>query len=428
MNRGSRMMAALLCVIMVLGMIGCSSKTTDTGNSSGKKEVTVWSWDPSYNVAALKEAKAIYEKMNPDVTINVVEMAKADIEQKLNTILASGQKSELPDVVLIEDLNSVKYMESYPNAFVPYDNVDYSKFASSVDFMTVDNQTYGVPFGLATSAIYYRLDYIEQAGYTEADMKDLTWDQFIEIGTAVKEKTGHEMLTLDPSDSSLIRIMLQSAGSWYTDNDGKPNFTNNESLKEAFQTMKKMYDSGMTKKVTGWADYIAAFNNGDVASTITGCWIAPSVMAEDSQSGKWRIAETPRLNMKDSVNASSLGGSSWYVLNGTGNEDAAKDFIAKTFASSTELYDNLMKNNGIASMFIPAFDCESYQAEEEFFGGQKTTALLSEWTKAVPAVNFGTYTWEGDAIISSVFSEVLAGADIDGSLEAAQTQFEAQIQ
>ena len=38
-----------------------------------------------------------------------------------------------------------------------------------------------------------------------------------EIGKAVKEKTGKAMLTLDPSDIGQIRMMMQSAGTWYTD-------------------------------------------------------------------------------------------------------------------------------------------------------------------------------------------------------------------
>ena len=39
------------------------------------------------------------------------------------------------------------------------------------------------------------------------------------------------MCTLDPSDIGQIRMMLQSAGAWYTDKDGKVTISNNQALK-----------------------------------------------------------------------------------------------------------------------------------------------------------------------------------------------------
>jgi len=41
-------------------------------------------------VAIMKEAGARYTKTHPDVTFNVVDFAKSDVEQKLQTGLASG--------------------------------------------------------------------------------------------------------------------------------------------------------------------------------------------------------------------------------------------------------------------------------------------------------------------------------------------------
>ena len=47
---------------------------------------------------------------------------------------------------------------------------------------------YGIPFDSGVAAVFYRTDYIEEAGYTAEDMQDLTWDKYIEIGQAVQEK------------------------------------------------------------------------------------------------------------------------------------------------------------------------------------------------------------------------------------------------
>lgn len=402
--------------------------TTAVDSGEKKGEITAWAWDPNYNIIALNEAKKIYEAENPGVTVNVVEMAKADLEQKLNSTLISGQKDELPDIVLVEDYNAVKYLEAYPDGFVAYDNVNYDDFASATDFLKVDGKTYGVPFGLATSALFYRSDYFEQAGFTEKDLDNITWDQLIEIGKTVKEKTGHILMTFDPDDASFIRMMMASCGQWYTDEEGNPNIADNKYLAKAIETCKKLQESGATKVSGGWANYIKELNNGEAASVITGCWIVPSILAEPSQSGKWKLAPTPRLDIEGSVNASVLGGSSWFVLNGTGNEELAKDFIGKTFAGSKDLYNTILKENGISSMYAPAFDSPAYQKEIEFFGGQKSNALLGEWTKSVPSVNFGAYTWEADAIVAATLTQVINGANVDTALKDAESQFKLQIQ
>lgn len=434
-----RILALISCIALLATMTACGT-TKDNKSADGKtatngqeektegKEITVWAWDPAYNIAALNEAKAIYEKANPGVTVIIEEMAKDDLEQKLQTNLASGQTKGLPDVVLIEDLNAIKNLTSYPDAFVPYDSVDYSKFATPVDFMTIEGKTYGVPFGLATTGLYYRSDYLEAAGYSEKDMENITWEDYIEIGKAVKEKTGHYMLTFDPNDGGIVRVMMQSAGAWFTDMDGNLTIKDNQALEEALKIMKKMDEAGIEKLISGWADFVGGFNSGEIASVVTGCWITPSIIAEESQSGLWRVAPTPRLNMENSVNASNLGGSSWYVLNGSDNKELGMDFIVKTFAEDAGLYETLLQKYGIASMFSPAFDSEAYQEPQEFFGGQKVNADFATWSKDIPSVNFGAYTWESDSIVMSALSEILKGADIKESLSKAEEQIKTQIQ
>src|SRR5690606_21631695 len=75
-------------------------------------EITVWCWDPNFNGATMKEAGARYTAAHPDVTFNIVDFAKADLEQKLQAQLASGTTEGLPDIVLIEDYGAQKYLQS----------------------------------------------------------------------------------------------------------------------------------------------------------------------------------------------------------------------------------------------------------------------------------------------------------------------------
>ena len=64
--------------------------------------VTVWAWDPNFNGATMQEAGARYAASNPDFKLEVVDFAKADVEQKLQAQLASGTTDGLPDIVLMD--------------------------------------------------------------------------------------------------------------------------------------------------------------------------------------------------------------------------------------------------------------------------------------------------------------------------------------
>ncbi|HON03900.1 MAG TPA: sugar ABC transporter substrate-binding protein [Fervidobacterium sp.] len=390
------------------------------------KTITIWAWDPNFNIAIMQEAAARYQKINPNVEFDIVSMAKADVEQKLNTILASGVKTALPEIVLIEDYNAQKYLQSYPGSFADLTKqFNYSEFAPyKVKLMTLNNKVYGVPFDSGVAGWFYRRDYLEQAGFKASDLENITWDRFIEIGKVVKAKTGKYMIAADPYDGGLMRTLLQSAGTWYFDSNGKPYIANNPVLKEAVKLYKEIRDSGIAKEVSGWNEWVGSFNNGDSASVVTGVWIVGSIKAEKSQSGKWGLAPIPRMNIKGAVNASNLGGSSWYVLQNSKNKDVAIDFLKKIYARDSSFYQKILVDRGAVGTWLPAQNGSAYKAKDPFFGNQSIYALFSDWMKKIPSVDYGMFTYEADAAIMAVMPDVYSGKiSIDEALKRAEEQF-----
>ncbi|BES83668.1 hypothetical protein PEC302107_06740 [Pectobacterium araliae] len=77
-------------------LFAVSFLTLGLSSQSLAAEVTVWVWDPNFNVAAMHEASSIYTKADPSFSLKVIDSGKEDIEQKLNTMLASGVKCTLP--------------------------------------------------------------------------------------------------------------------------------------------------------------------------------------------------------------------------------------------------------------------------------------------------------------------------------------------
>lgn len=409
--------------------ITAETPTTDEAAAEApageETELTVWAWDKNFNGAAFEEADKLYE----GAKVNFVEMAKADCLQKIHTVLASGVTDDLPDIVVISDLAAQGYLMSYPGSFKPMDEViNYGDFADyKTAAVSYEGVGYGVPFDTGVAGLFYRTDYIEEVGYTTEDMQNLTWNEYMELGAKLKEK-GHMLQTYNPNDIAEFQIMLQSAGQWFTDEEGKADFANNAALKECFDIFKKFNNSDMVKVVSDWTEFAGAINGGDVACVIRGSWISSTIMAAEDQSGKWAVAPVPKLSVEGATNYSNQGGSSWYVLNNSKNADVAADFLAKTFAGNTELYNTLLTSKNIIGTYLPASGVEAYSQPSEYYGGQTVNADLVKWLSEIPAVNTGAFSAEAQAALLAVTPDILGGADLDASLQKASEQFEQSIQ
>jgi len=395
------------------------------------QEITVWSWDVNFNGAAMQEAANRYAAINPDVTVNLVDFAKADVEQKLQTQLASGTTEGLPDIVLIEDYGAQKYLLSFPGAFEPLtSHIDYSQFAPyKVELATVDGETYSLPFDSGVTGLFYRSDILSQAGYSAADLENITWSRFIEIAKDVAAKTGMPMFAIDLNDAGMIRILLQSAGSWYFTPDGQANLVGNPAFEAALSTYQQILTTPeIWKPISGWTEFTGSFTGGQVASVTTGVWITGTIKAA-GMSGQWGVAPTPRLDgVEGATNASNLGGSSWYVLSSSENKDAAIDFLKQVWAADTEFYQTILVGQGAFATYLPAREGAAYSATDEYFGGQAVWQNFSDWVQAIPGVNYGIFTNEVDAAIAAQLPALRDGGNVTEIIAAIDAQVQSQIQ
>jgi lactose/L-arabinose transport system substrate-binding protein len=199
-------------------------------------------------------------------------------------------------------------------------------------------------------------------------------------------------------------------------------------MAETLRVYKAIADSGIAKPVTGWSEFVGSFNAGDVATVVSGVWQIASIMDAKDQSGKWRVAPIPKLNVEGAANASNEGGSSWFVLDGSKNKDTAMDFLAKTIGGSSEFYERFLKENGGVGSYMPAFTSEAYGQKSEFFGGQAIYSDFTKWSTLVPGISLGMYTQEAKDALKNELPNILNGADITKSLENIQKLFEQQVQ
>ena len=427
MKRMTRLAATAAAVTLpLLALTACGSAGAGSSSDDDQK-LTVWAWDPAFNIYAMEEAEKVYQADHPEFELEIIETPWDDLQAKLTTIAQSQQFEQLPDIFLMQNNAFQKNVINYPDLFSDYSGseIDFSQFPDGVTaYSQIDGDQYGVPFDSGTAINALRTDVLAEAGYTVDDFTGITWDEYLTKAEDVLAKTGKPLLSGVAGSSDILMMILQSAGSSLFDADGQPTIAGNDELVDAIEVYTELVESGVLVEVNSWDEYISTFVNGSVAGTINGVWITGSIQTADDQAGKWAITDLPKLDgVPGATNYSANGGSSW-AISSTGDAELAADFLASTFAGSTDFYDTILPKSGAVANWIPAGDSSVYAQPSEFFGGQPIFQQVVEFGAQVPSNNTGVYYYEGRDAVSAAMTKILGGTGIDEALDEAQANVE----
>ena len=401
-----------------------ATEAEGTDAADGEEVLTVWCWDPTFNVYAMKQAEAIYQKDHPNFKLDIQEKVYTDIEQNIITAAEADNYDTLPDIFLMQDNSFQKNIANYPEVFtelsdsgINFDDFSGGKLGDS----TAEGKHYGIPFDNGASIMAIRSDMVEAAGLTVEDFKDTTWSEFMELAKKVVDANGVPMLT-SSGGSEIVIEMLQSAGASPIVN-GEVHLADNAALKKAIEVYKQLIDEGIMVDYTDWDQYIASMNKGEAAGVIS------SIQSAEDQSGKWAIVNMPALDGIDgATNYANCGGASWAVSSNCKNTELAFDFLKTTFGGSVELYDDLLPNAGAISSYLPAAQSDVYNQTSDFYGGQAVYKDIVEFAGKVPAINYGAYYNDiRSALTDAITNVVQNGADIDEEIQNAQDAVEFNI-
>ena len=407
-----------------------AAETEATTEASGDETLSVWCWDPNFNVYAMKQAEKLYQKDHPNFKLDIQEKVYNDIETALITAAEANDYSTLPDIFLMQDYSFHKNATNYPGIFTELTDsgIDFSQFsAGKLADSTVDGKNYGVPFDNGATIMAIRRDMVEAAGLTVEDFKDTTWSDFMEKAKKVVDANNVPMLT-SSGGSEIVIEMLQSAGASPMV-DGKVDLVGNKALKAAIETYETLIKDGIMVDYTDWDQYIASMNKSTAAGVIQGCWIMSSIQAAEDQSGKWAIVNMPKFDdVEGATNYANCGGASWAVSSNCKNTDLAYDFIKTTFGGSVELYDDLLPNAGAIASYLPAAESPVYNENSDFYGGQAVYKDIVEFAGQVPGIDYGAYYSDiRSALTDAITNVVQNGADIDTEIKNAQDTVEFNI-
>lgn len=349
MNNTTRAVIATAAIgALLIPLAGCGNTTT----SSGKTELTVWSWDTSINRAAKSFMKA-----NPDITVKVSNVGQPnETYTALNNAAQAG--SGLPDVTLIEYLAIPQFVHS--DTLMDLSKVyDTAKLKDTFtpgtwNSVNINGGLYAMPADSGPMAYFYDKDVFDKAGISEPPA---TWDEFYE--DAKKIRATGSYITSDSGDGGLFNAMMWAMGGHaYKLNDDKLtiNITKDKGAQRFMDLWQKMRDEDLIDVHTkSWTDdWMKSLGGGSIASLISGAWMANNLLQGVPQAtGKFRVALLPTI---DGTPINGEYGGSGLAIAKTLNQ---KDFLTRTTLKNTDGSDN------------------------EFFGGQKYNEIFSQAAKDV---------------------------------------------
>ncbi len=404
-----------------------------SGTSDDENTLTVAAWDANFNIPALEAAAEAFRAVNPDFNLEIQTVSgSSDVEQAITLAGSSGDYSQLPDIVLFQDHYIQKYVNDYPAAWQSLEGADinWEDFGEEkLSYSTIDGEHYGAPVDNGTAVFAYRVDALEEAGYTLADVTGITWDEWLEIARNVKEATGYAMLSMDHSGDDLPYLFMQAEGEsqWQ---DGQPNIADNETFKRIIEVIVQGANDGTILLANSWSDYTDQTIIGDqVAGVCNGNWIIPTIEQNESASGKREITTMPTLDGGEGYAAN--GGSSLYITSNCSKPELAKEFLAYTFGGgegSMDTYDNALRNGGVITCCVSASQSDVYQEGVPFFNEQPIYTTIVEMGTHVPVIEQNDYHYRMREYVGNAITNIINGADIDSEIANAQAQVEFEME
>ena len=352
---------ALLCGSIALS--GCAPKDDF--------DLNIWSYDTATTEAMVSE----YNKVYPDVKINIVPVDGNAYINLLQTALFVDE--DVPDILWGDyfsrgKLFSLDICEDLSQE--PY-NADTTLIKDWVLELCKDEEgrLLGIESGPAPTGLLYKRDLCEQYLGTsdEAELSEMfsTWEGFVEACRRIYTESGKEVVPFASiGDVYCIIVGMENV----------PYMLNGEQNIEAvcdavFPKLEAFVKEGLCGKMDQWtAAYYTSYNNPKYVFNICPAWCMDYHIkgnAED-QSGNLGICKPAGGKLF------SFGGTSYSIYNKSPNKTEAWNFIKWTLLTE-EGQKNTQKaiveaggSGGIGTL-ATLYDDPMYDREDPFFGNQK---------------------------------------------------------
>lgn len=383
MKKGFRFVTwTLVAALLVLGLAACGGKENEgqngknSGEGSGKKVTLDFVWfSDGVEGDVMKGIIKDYEAANPNIKINLIEVAYKDLSTKLKTMAAGG---EPPALARISTTEIGAFSKQAVDLAEKLGGVDAftSQFIDSLKpYYVVDGKVIAAPMDVTANGLIYNKTLFDKAGVSVPTSPDKvwTWDEFSAALKQVMQKGGAQYgLVWDFTPHRWSTLLYQFGGSMISP-DGTKATINSEAGVQAAEYFKKLHDEGVIPRSVwlGSENPNNLFRSGTVAAHLAGNWMISNY--KDITNFEWGVTYMPKAKQRSSV----PGGKFIMAFKGSGVEDEAANFIQ--YLSSKEVNSKF----NLESLFMsPRKDSANLDYP---FGKEMFAVFADELNNTVPA-------------------------------------------
>lgn len=199
-------------VIMASLFVGCSGEKDKSAESSGGKELTVWTKLPEKEVPVLQEAAKKWEEK----TGNKVNVVRDDGD--FQAFLQAANSSKGPDIYFGSAHNQLSaYQQAGIIDEVPSKYVKEDEYINKGvwDAVSIDNKKYAIPISVETTALFYNKDLVKEVPKTMSELEKM----------ALKKGEGSFQFNINDQYTDL-GFLLTDGGYIFAEKDGKYDVNN----------------------------------------------------------------------------------------------------------------------------------------------------------------------------------------------------------
>lgn len=447
MKRAQRVLGVLLAVIMlIVNITACGSggkepnnskQPTSTANANEKpnepKEITFWMQkygsDPAAQDALLKEMTDDFEsKTGIKVKYSIVDWGQA-----LNKYTLACTGGEAPDVADVFFTASLIQMGGEEYGPMQIDDVaremgEDSWFKAGKDEAYYDGHWYGIPWRFDTRTLVYNTEHFEEAGIAAPPT---TWDELVDAGKKLTKTDLKGNITraglawfnmMARFDQTWFALLAGAGGNLMDDNFQKPTFNSQAGV----DSLNFMRDVIVTHKIASpnavdpSYDPVAEFM-AEKVSMVFGVTAETKNNIENQApqlKGKFASAVMPSMSGKG---PSSIAYSAPIVIfKTTKDADSSKEWV-KYFCNT----ENQLKASKVLSLLNSS---KAVMNDSYFMQDQWLNAFVEQSGRAVagdmPIPEWSQVDAWPNGPLPAMCSEVIAGMDVQQSIDKAIVEFE----
>ncbi|MEK3910310.1 sugar ABC transporter substrate-binding protein [Paenibacillus sp. FSL H7-0331] len=380
----------LLSVVMLFTLAACGPKP-GSDQASGKKNVSldfVWFSDGGEG-DVMKGIIKDYEQANPNVKINLIEVAFKDLQTKLKTMVSGGKP---PALSRVTDTGAFANQALDLTPYVGSADQFTQQFIDSLKpYYLINNKLVAAPMDVTANGLIYNKTLFNKAGVKVPTSPDnvWTWDEYMAALKQVTEKGGAKYgMVWDFTPHRWSTLLYQFGGSMISE-DGTKATINSEAGIKATEMFKKLHTDGImpTSVWLGGENPNNLFRTGTVAAHWAGNWMISNY--KDITNFEWGVTYMPKGIQRSSV----PGGKFVMALKGSGVEKESADFIkyltTKDVNSKYNKESLFMSPRKDSSKLDYAFGKDMF---EIFADELKNTSPLAanDWSRQILVTKFST--------------------------------------